>query len=328
MYLESKMTEEAVVREGRNHHQVTGGTRQLLITLLIVLVVMVAEIVGGLLSNSLALLGDAGHMLVDALALSISLIAIWIARRPADTTKTYGYHRVEIMAALTNGVILVLVAVFIFYRAYQRLLEPTEVDAALMMGIAAIGLMTNLAGILLLRGSRHTSINIKAAFWHILGDTISSFGVIVGGIIIAVTDWRIVDPIIAIVIGSIILWGAVRLVRESSDILLEAVPRHIQMDEVRRVMMDVTGVRDVHDMHIWTITSGIYALSAHVLIDDQTVSRSAEIIRAVERELARRFNITHTTLQLECEKCEGCSEGLVCSITRQESPMKGSHYEY
>jgi cobalt-zinc-cadmium efflux system protein len=320
MYLESKMAEETVVQEEHNHQQVTGGARQLLIALLVVLVVMVAEIVGGLLSNSLALLSDAGHMLVDALALSISLTAIWVARRPANTVKTYGYHRVEIMAALTNGVILVLVAVFIFYRAYQRLLEPKEVDAALMMGIAAIGLIANLAGILLLRGSRHTSINIKAAFWHILGDTISSFGVIVGGIIIAVTDWRVVDPIIAIVIGAIILWGAIRLVRESSDILLEAVPGHIQMDEVGRVMMDVTGVRDVHDMHIWTITSGIYALSAHVLIDDQTVARSAEITRAVERELARRFNITHTTLQLECEKCEGCSEGLVCGITRQKAP--------
>ena len=312
------MTEEAVIEEEHDHHQVNGGARQLLIALLIVVVVMVAEVVGGLLSNSLALLGDAGHMLVDALALSISLMAIWIARRPADTAKTYGYHRVEIIAALTNGIILVLVAVFIFYRAYQRLLEPPEVDAALMMGIAAIGLVANLAGILLLRRARHTSINIKAAVWHILGDTISSCGVIVGGIIIAVTGWGIVDPVIAIVIGTIILWGAVRLVRESSDILLEAVPAHIQMSEVSQVMMNVPGVRDVHDMHIWTITSGIYALSAHILIDDQTVARSAEIVRAVEEKLARHFDITHTTLQLECEKCEGCSEGLVCDITRQE----------
>ena len=308
-----------MTHEEHNHHQLAGGTRPLLFALLIVLVVMVAEIVGGLLSNSLALLGDAGHMLVDALALSISLIAIWIARRPADTNKTFGYHRVEIMAALANGVILALVAVFIFYRAYQRLLEPPEVDATLMMGVAVIGLVANLAGILLLRKARHTSINIKAAFWHILGDTISSCGVIVGGIIIAVTDWRIVDPIIAIVIGTIILLGAVRLVRESSDILLEAVPGHIQMDEVGQTMMNVPGVRDVHDMHIWTITSGIHALSAHVLIDDQTVARSAEISRTVEQELASRFNITHTTLQLECEKCESCSEGLVCGITRQEA---------
>jgi len=291
----------------------------LLFALLIVLVIMVAEIVGGLLSNSLALLSDAGHMLVDALALSISLIAIWIARRPANTAKTFGYHRVEIMAALANGVILALVAIYIFYRAYQRLLEPPQVEASLMMTIAAIGLVANLAGILLLRRARHTSINIKAAFWHVLGDTVSSLGVIVGGIIISITGWGIIDPIIAILIGAIVLWGAVRVVRESSDILLEAVPKHIQMGEVGRTMMNVSGVRDVHDMHIWTITSGIYALSAHVLVEDQTVARSAEIARAVEQELSRRFQITHTTLQLECEKCESCSEGLVCGITRQET---------
>jgi len=302
-----------------NHHQTAGGTRPLLFALLIVLVIMVAEIVGGLLSNSLALLSDAGHMLVDALALSISLIAIWIARRPANTAKTFGYHRVEIMAALANGVILALVAIYIFYRAYQRLLEPPQVEASLMMTIAAIGLVANLAGILLLRRARHTSINIKAAFWHVLGDTVSSLGVIVGGIIISITGWGIIDPIIAILIGAIVLWGAVRVVRESSDILLEAVPKHIQMGEVGRTMMNVSGVRDVHDMHIWTITSGIYALSAHVLVEDQTVARSAEIARAVEQELSRRFQITHTTLQLECEKCESCSEGLVCGITRQET---------
>ena len=304
-----------MVRGG--HQQVASGTKPLLFVLLIVVAVMVAEVVGGLLSNSLALLGDAGHMLVDALALSISLIAVWIARRPADTTKTFGYHRVEIMAALTNGVILVLVAVFIFYGAYQRLREPPEVNSALMMGVAAVGLVANLGGMLMLRRARHTSINIKAAFWHILGDTISSLGVIIGGIVISITGWGTVDPIIAIVIGTIILWGAVRLVRESSDILLEAVPKHIQIEEVGRAMMNISGIRDVHDMHIWTITSGIYALSAHVLIDDQTVARSAEITRLIEQELARRFDITHTTLQLECEKCESCSEGLVCGITRQ-----------
>jgi len=310
---------EPIMHEEHDHHQVIGGTRPLLFALLIVVVVMVAEIVGGLLSNSLALLGDAGHMLVDALALSISLVAIWIARRPADTAKTYGYHRVEIMAALANGIILVLVAVLIFYQAYQRLLDPPEVEAPLMMGIAAVGLVANLAGILLLRRARHSSINVKAAFWHVLGDTISSLGVIIGGIIIAITGWGIVDPIIAIIIGTIILWGAVRLVRESSDILLEAVPGHIQTDDVGRAMMNISGVRDVHDMHIWTITSGIYALSAHVLIEDQTVARSAEISRVIEQELALRFQITHTTLQLECEKCENCSEGLVCGIARQET---------
>jgi len=299
-----------------SRHLTDRGERRLLFVLLVVATIMVAEVVGGLLSNSLALLGDAGHMLVDVLALTISLVAIRIARRPATATRSFGYHRVEIMAALTNGIILVLVAVYIIYEAYQRIQDPPEVRTTLMLAIAAIGLVANLIAMRLLRKARHGSINIRAAFWHIFGDTISSVGVIIAGVIIAVTGWGIVDPIIAMAISAIILWGAVRLVKESSDVLLEAVPGHIQMDDVNRTIMGVSGVRDVHDMHIWTITSGIHALSAHVLIEDQTVAMSAEIARSVERELAQRYDITHTTLQLECEKCEGCSAGLVCDISR------------
>jgi cobalt-zinc-cadmium efflux system protein len=297
-------------------HLAATGTRGLRITLLIVLGIMGAEFAGGLISNSLALVGDAGHMLVDALAIGLSLIAIRIAQRPATATRTFGYHRVEIMAALTNGVILVLMAVYIIYEAYQRFLDPPEVETTLMMAVAGVGLAANVVGMWLLGKARHHSINVRAAFWHILGDTISSVGVIAGGVIISVTGWSLVDPIIAIVISCIILWGAVRLVRESGDVLMEATPRHIRMDEVNRVILGVAGVREVHDMHIWTITSGIHALSAHLLIDDQTVAMSAEIARAVERELAERYDITHTTLQLECERCAGCPAGLVCDISR------------
>ena len=283
---------------------------------------MVAEIIGGLLSNSLALLGDAGHMLVDALALSISFIAIRIAQRPATTSRTFGYHRVEVMAALTNGVILLLVAAYILFEAYQRFRDPPEVETTLMLAVAGIGLAANLTGLALLRKARHSSINVRAAFWHVLGDTVASVGVIVGGIIIAVTGWGIVDPIIAVLISCIILWGAFRLVKESTDILLEGVPGHIDVGEVNRAILAVPGIRDVHDMHVWTITSGIHALSAHLLIEDQTVAHSAEIARAVERSLAERFSISHTTLQLECDRCEGCPAGLMCDISR---PMEHDH---
>lgn len=308
------MRQQMNIQHGVNHIAAE-GTRRLRIALVIVLVIMVAEVIGGVLSNSLALLGDAGHMLVDALALGMSLFAIRIARRPATATKTYGYHRVEIMAALTNGVILVLVAAYIFYQAYHRFLNPPVVQTTLMLAVATVGLAANLIGIRLLRRASRGSLVVKSAFLHVLGDTISSVGVIVAGVIIARTGWQVVDPIIAIVIGCIILWGAVRLVRESSDILLEAVPKHIKMDRVIGTLKNVPGVDDVHDIHIWTITSGIYALSAHLLIEDQMVSRSAEIVRTVNQNLAKNFDITHTTLQIECESCEAAC---VCDIGKQE----------
>jgi len=248
---------------------------------------------------------------VDALALGMSLFAIRIAKRPATATKTYGYHRVEIMAALANGIILAFVAAYIFYEAYQRFLSPPVVQTTLMLAVAAIGLIANLIGVWLLRGVSHGSLNIKAAFWHIFGDTISSVGVIIAGIVISVTGWGIVDPIIAICIGCIILWGAERLVRESTRILLEAVPTHIQMDQVIETIKNVPGVEDVHDIHIWTITSGMHALSAHLLIEDQTVSRSGEIVKTVCENLAKHFNVTHATLQIECDSCPS---GFVCEI--------------
>ncbi len=300
----------------RPHHLAESGPWRLLIALVIVVTIMVAEIIGGLVSNSLALLGDAGHMLVDALALAISFVAIRIAQRPATTSRTFGYHRVEVMAALTNGVILLLIAAYIMFEAYQRFRDPPEVETTLMLVVAGVGLTANLTAMALLRRVRHSSINVRAAFWHVLGDTIASVGVIAGGIIIAVTGWGIVDPIIAAVISCIILGGAFRLVKESTDILLEAAPGHLEVAEVNQVILAVPGVRDVHDMHVWTITSGIHALSAHLLIEDQTVAHSAEIARAVEQSLFGRFSISHTTLQLECERCEGCPAGLMCDISR------------
>lgn len=299
-------------------HGTAATTSRLKLVLIVIMVIMVVEVVGGILSNSLALLGDAGHMLVDGLAISLSLFAITMAARPATPSKTYGYHRVEIMAALANGILLALMAAYIFYEAYQRFLDPPEVRAPLMLIVATIGLVANTIGILLLRGAHRGNLNIKAAFWHIMGDTISSVGVIIGGIIISITGLGIVDPIIAVFIGFIILWGAVRLVREAGDILLEAAPKHIPVDTVIGILKGVPGVEEVHDVHIWTITSGIHALSAHLIIEDRSVSESGEIVDTVNRELTRQFNISHTTLQLECEKCESCPSGIICNISRPE----------
>ncbi len=297
-------------------HLTSSGSRQLKIVLIIVVVIMVVEIIGGILSNSLALLGDAGHMLVDALALGLSLFAMAIARRPATSAKTYGYHRVEIMAALANGLLLVLVSVYIFYEAYQRFLDPPLVQAPIMLIVATIGLIANLAGIFLLKAASHKNLNIKAAFWHVIGDTISSVGVIIAGVIIAVTGWSYADSLIAVFIGTIILWGAIRIVREASDILLMTVPKHIHLNEVIDIIKKAPGVEDVHDIHLWTITSGIHALSAHLVIEEQTVSQSANIVETVNKDLTRHFGITHTTLQLECERCETCPTGFICTMSR------------
>jgi len=296
-----------------NHESRANNTavRPLWITLGLVLVIMIAEIVGGVLSNSLALLSDAGHMLTDALALGLSLFAINLARRPATPMRTFGYHRAEIMAALTNGTVLVLVSAFIFYEAAQRFSALPTVKTPLMMAIAGVGLAANIIGIILLRRGSRKSINVRAAFWHVAGDTLSSVGVIVAGAIIYFTGWYIADPILAVVIGVVILWGAVRIVRESSDILLESVPPHVKVEEVSTAVKKVEGVVDMHDIHVWTITSGIYALSAHLSIADQTVSQSCDIVTKVNEVLEHDFNITHTTLQLECESCP---TGLVCNL--------------
>ena len=301
-----------------HEHYAGVGPRPLIITLSIVAGVMIAEVIGGLLSNSLALVGDAGHMLVDGLALTLSLFAMYLARRPSTLSRTYGYHRVEIMAALANGTVLVLVAAYIFFEAYQRFREPAEVEAPLMLAVAAVGLVANLAGIMLLKKGSHASLNVKGAFWHVISDTISSVGVIIAGLIIAFTGWPYADPVVAMIIGVIILVGALRLVRDSVDILMEAVPKHIQIENVVEEIQRVRGVEEIHDIHVWTITSGIVALSAHLMIQDQMVSLSNDVRDNVNRMLGERYGITHTTLQLECARCESCPVGVVCQIARPD----------
>jgi cobalt-zinc-cadmium efflux system protein len=296
-------------------HHSAASTQPLKITLGLVLLIMVAEIVGGLFSNSLALLSDAGHMLTDALALALSLFAMNLARRPATPTKTFGYHRAEIMAALANGMVLVVVSVIIFYEASKRFAEEPQVKSPLMLIVAAIGLVANIIGVFLLRQGSRKSINIKAAFWHVIGDTLSSVGVIVAGIIIYFTGWTMADPILAVVIGAVILWGAVRVVKESVDILLESVPPHVKIAKVVAAIKQVPGVEDMHEVHAWTITSGIYALSAHLRITDQMVSQSSDILAQVNGVLSRDFGITHTTLQMECESCP---TGVACTLPEQE----------
>ena len=295
-----------------SHSAANANQRRLLIALAITALMTVVELVGGVLSNSLALLGDAGHMFTDTLALGLSVVALTLAKRPASQTRTYGFHRAEVLAALTNGTILVLICGFIFYESYQRLVSPPEVRGSLMLVVAAIGFLANLIGILILRSASRDNLNVKGAFLHMWGDTISSIGVIVASVIILVTGWTMVDPIISIFIGLLILRGAISLVLESSDILLEAVPKHLDVPQISSALKEIEGIRDVHDLHLWTITSGIYALSCHLLIEDRMVSSSSHIVEEVNQALSQKFGIGHSTLQLECEECK---DSPVCHLS-------------
>jgi cobalt-zinc-cadmium efflux system protein len=290
---------------------ISTNQRRLLVALSITGLMTIVELAGGLLSNSLALIGDAGHMFTDTLALGLSLFALNLAKRPASQTKTYGYYRAEILAALTNGTILVLVSGYIFYEAYHRFVEPPEVRGGLMLIVAVIGLLANVVGISILRSAGRRNLNVKGAFLHMWSDTLSSLGVIAAGSIILLTGRTIADPIISIIIGLLILRGAGGLVWESINILLEAVPKHLDMSRINDAVRKIKGVRDIHDVHLWAITSGMYAMSCHLLIEDQMVSNCTQIVDEVNKTLNQEFGISHSTVQLECEECENSP---VCHI--------------
>ena len=263
-------------------------------------VILVAEFVGGLLSNSLALLADAGHMLSDALALLLAYLAVSFASRPPTRSKTYGWHRLEILAALVNGVVLVAISGFIGWEAYERLLEPPAVDAPLMMGVAVVGLIANGLGLFFLSGHTH-SLNLRSAYLHVLGDLLSSVAVVVGGMVMLATDAYWIDPALSALIAAVIVVGAWRGLRESVDVLLEAMPAGIEYSEVEGAISALGGVEGVHDLHIWSLTSGVNALSCHVEVKRERLVECEGILDAVRLVVRERFEIDHTTVQIEPE---------------------------
>jgi len=272
---------------------------RLLLTLVLTSVIAVAEAVGGYLTHSLALMSDAGHMLTDISAIALSLLALWFSSKPATVKKTYGYYRMEILSALVNGVLLLGITVLILYEAYERLREPTVIELRPMMIVAGVGLVANLLGLAFLHSGH--SMNVRGAFLHVLGDTLSSLGVLIGAAIMGWTGWMIIDPLISALISIVIVVGAYRLVRDAVDVLLEAVPAHVDMEAVKGIMANVSGVKAVHDLHVWTITSGIYALSAHLVVGEPSACNNDQILTAVKHELFDRFGIDHTTIQIESE---------------------------
>jgi len=276
---------------------------RLLAVLVVTALFMVVEAVAGWVSGALALLADAGHMLTDVGALALSLFTAMLARRPADPRRTYGYLRWEILAALVNGALLFGIAAWVVVEALGRIRNPQPVQTGIFLVVAALGLVVNLGSLWLLHGVRHGSLNARGAYLHVLGDALGSVGALSAAVIIALTGWTVADPIVSILLSLLILVGAWRLLRESTDILLEGVPRHISLEEVRQRMMEVGGVRTVHDLHVWTVTSGVVAMSGHAVVPDLSAHPGA---LAMLKKAVTGLGIVHATIQLEVEdECEG-----------------------
>ena len=277
-------------------------TRRLKWALGISAVYFFAELTAGFLTNSLALLSDAGHMVTDVAALGLSLFAFRMARRPATLSSTYGFHRVEILAALFNGLMLWLIVGIILTAAYARLLDPPHVDSRGMLVVAILGLVINIASGAILYGAHHRNLNLRGSFLHVVSDAIGSVGAIAAGSIMLATGWYLADPLISIFIGALILYSSWSLVKDSLSVLMQAVPKGIDLEEVRQTIEAVAGVSKVHDLHIWAVTSDIFTLSAHAVVDNGGDFHA--VLNGIEDTLRERFNIEHVTIQLETESRE------------------------
>ena len=277
-------------------------TRRLKWALAISLLYFFAELIAGFMTNSLALLSDAGHMLSDVGALGLSLFAFHVGKRPATHQSTYGFHRVEILAALFNGLTLWLIVGMIFAAAYSRVAQPPEVASFGMIVVAVIGLLVNLAAAAILHGGHQHNLNLRGAFIHVISDAVGSVGAIIAGVVMLTTAWYLADPLISIMIGVLVLFSSWSLVKDSLSVLMQAVPKGIRLDEVRRTIEEVDGVSKVHDLHVWAVTSDIFTLSAHAVVESGEDFHV--VLNGIEDTLKARFNIEHTTIQLETESRE------------------------
>jgi cobalt-zinc-cadmium efflux system protein len=288
---------------GHGHAAASGRNRRgLALTLGLAAAYMVAELVGGWLTGSLALLADAGHMLSDVAALGLSLFAMWMARRPPTPKRTFGYHRMEILAALANGATLVAISIFVLAEAVQRFRNPPPVDAPVMMAIATGGLLVNLSGLWILREGRDESLNVRGAWLHVLTDALGSVQAIAAGALIWAFGWQWADPAASVLIALLVVYSSWSLLREATAVLMESAPSHIDVDEVRDAMMGLPGVIEVHDLHVWTITSGMETLSAHVVVEEGCYD--CDVLTEIRTTLHERFGIHHMTVQMETSTFE------------------------
>ncbi|PIO47584.1 MAG: cation transporter [[Chlorobium] sp. 445] len=267
---------------------------------LITTAIFLVELIGGLISGSLALLADAGHMATDVMALGLGWVAVWFAKKPATAERTYGYYRVEILAALANGVVLCALSLLICYEALMRLNEPKHIYIEEMFGFGTIGLLANVVSALLLHKTSKTSVNVRAAYLHVIGDLLGSVGVVIGASIIYFTNWLFVDSLISMAIAALIVRSSWGVITEAVDVLLESVPKDLNIQELEQALRQMTHVCDLHDLHVWAITSGVNALSCHVVVDEYDCSE--QLILCINRMLKERFGIEHVTIQLETYK--------------------------
>ncbi len=296
-------------------HRSSANWRRLSLVLCLTLLYMIAEAIGAWWTGSLALLADAGHMFTDVAALALALTAVWFGSRPATSKKTFGYYRLEIIAALVNGVALVVISLFIFYGAYERWLEPPVVRSGPMIAVAAGGLAVNLICAWILHSHDEIDLNIRGAWMHVMGDALGSVAAILAGVCMWLFGWYAADAVFSVIISLLIIWGSVRLIRESTNVLLEGTPAHINLAAVEDAILATAGVSDVHDLHIWTITSGREALSAHVIHAD-SISQAA-LLRELRTKLHDRFGVDHLTIQMETSDFEDetfhfCHAGTAC----------------
>jgi cobalt-zinc-cadmium efflux system protein len=309
--------------KGHSGHNHTHGLARnsLRLAFFLTLLILIAELVGGLLANSLALLSDAGHVVTDIFALGLAWFAIVQAEKLPNARKTFGYHRVGILAAMVNAVTLIVIAISIFLEAIQRFQHPEQVQPFIMFVAAGIGIVINLIiGLGLMKEANN--LNVRAATLHVFGDVGASAGVIVAGVIILLTGWTFVDPLLSVGIAVLIAIGAWRILRETTDILLEAVPKGVSMPGLVKDMKSVEGVEDVHDLHVWSITSNMYALSCHALIADLPPSDSSAILHTLNTMLSEKYHIGHVTIQFECDPHQEtyCAvNGLYCHMEAGEN---------
>jgi cobalt-zinc-cadmium efflux system protein len=296
------------------HHHGPATGRYFITSIGLTLAFVVGEAIAGYLANSLALISDAGHNFADALALIFSWYAIRAARKPADARRTFGSHRVGVLAALANVASLVVLALFIFWEAVQRLLHPEPVESGPMIAVAVVAVLLNGLITFWLHAEAKHDLNVRSAYLHMLGDALSACGVVAAGIVVALTGWTMADPLVSLLIGGLILSTSWGVLDEAVNVLLEATPKSLDMAELERAIKETPGVLGVHDLHVWTVASGLIVCSCHVVVAEQSVREGQQVLRVVADLLRARFGINHSTIQVEVEGC--APDELYCTLRR------------